>query len=114
MKILICEDEAVIALALEDLLEDLGHEVAGSVRDSSAALRVARERGAELAIVDLGLADGWGGPRLIDELSALGVGCIVVSGQAEDLDAPEVTVGVLSKPVDERKLAELISRHAQR
>jgi hypothetical protein len=58
--------------------------------------------------VDLNLADGWSGPRLVGSLSAMGIRSVIVSGQIEEFDAPGHVLGVLPKPVDEQALAALL------
>jgi len=109
LKILICEDEVLIALALEDLVLELGHDVVGRVRSAEGARTTAEGETPDIALVDLGLADGWTGPELVKEFSAAGIGCIVISGQTEDFEGRSNAVGMLAKPVNERELAALLT-----
>ena len=53
-RILIIEDEAVVAMELGFLLEDLGHEVVGFATDSRSALTHAERGGLDLALVGFG------------------------------------------------------------
>ena len=55
-RVLIVEDELLIALDLQDTLEDDGHEVVGIARDMATALSHAQD--ASVALVDLNLTDG--------------------------------------------------------
>ena len=64
-RILIVEDEALVAMELGLLLEDMGHEVAGFATDSRMALENFCNSGIELALVDVHLADGPTGPARI-------------------------------------------------
>jgi len=112
VRILICEDNAVIAMALEALVEDLGHEVAGVAASSETALAAAGRP--DLALVDLGLADGWTGRQLVEKLTARAVPTIVLSGQPEDVGPGGPVLGVLRKPVDYETLARLIDGFSRR
>jgi CheY-like chemotaxis protein len=53
--ILIVEDEPLIAMMLEDFLESLGHEVAGSCDSVQCALDHVEKGGFDLAILDVNL-----------------------------------------------------------
>jgi DNA-binding response OmpR family regulator len=56
--ILVLEDEALIALNLQDELQDSGYEVAGPFTDCSAALDWLRAATPDMAILDATLNDG--------------------------------------------------------
>jgi CheY-like chemotaxis protein len=58
LRILIVEDEILIALELESLLQDLGHDVVGMAASSGEALSLGQELKPDLAFVDIHLADG--------------------------------------------------------
>ena len=49
--ILIIEDEALVAMELRFVLEDLGHEVVATVADAASALAIVRETDIDLALV---------------------------------------------------------------
>ena len=55
MKVLVVEDEGSIALLLEDMLEELGCEVAASVAHAAEANEVARTVAADMALLDVNL-----------------------------------------------------------
>lgn len=55
MRIFIAEDEALVAMMLEEILEELGHTVAASSADLDDSLRVAATGEFDLAIVDINL-----------------------------------------------------------
>lgn len=99
MRILIVEDNAMIAMDHEMLIKDLGHDCVGIAASSAKALAVARSEAPDMALVDLGLADGWTGPTLVEALHGMGIASIVVSGQVEDYEAPSYVVSVLAKPL---------------
>lgn len=54
-KVFVVEDEGSIALLLEDMLEDLGCEVAASVALAAEADEVARTVAADVALLDVNL-----------------------------------------------------------
>ena len=68
-RILIVEDEALVAMELRFVLEDLGHEVVGTAADSAAALKIAKETEVDLALVDIHLSDGPTGVTIGRELA---------------------------------------------
>jgi DNA-binding NarL/FixJ family response regulator len=60
-RIMIVEDEAILALDLSWLLVDAGYEVAGIARTMHATLRLAAEGSVDLATMDIRLAGGTNG-----------------------------------------------------
>ena len=67
-RILIIEDEALVAMELRFVLEDLGHKVVGVASTSKSAQNLARENEVDLALVDIHLSDGPTGISLGREL----------------------------------------------
>jgi CheY-like chemotaxis protein len=70
LRILIVEDEILIALELESLLQDLGHDVVGMAASSRDALSLGQELKPDLAFVDIHLADGPTGVDVARHLAA--------------------------------------------
>jgi len=58
LKIIIVEDEALLAMELESLVEDAGHQVVGWATSSTEARRLVDTLEADLAFVDVHLTDG--------------------------------------------------------
>ena len=56
LRILVVEDEMLVAMNIEDMLLDLGHEVAGLASRLEPALSLAREADFDLAMLDVNLA----------------------------------------------------------
>ncbi len=81
--ILILEDEALIALNLQDELQDAGHEVAGPFTACSAALDWLRTATPDIAILDATLNDG-SCHSVAAELSRRGVPFLIYSGHQDD------------------------------
>jgi DNA-directed RNA polymerase specialized sigma24 family protein len=67
-KILIIEDEPIIAMDLETIVEDLGHRVVGVARARRQAVALAAERKPELIMADIQLADGSSGLEAVNEI----------------------------------------------
>jgi DNA-directed RNA polymerase specialized sigma24 family protein/CheY-like chemotaxis protein len=67
-RVLIIEDETIIALDLENLVYELGHHVTGIATTRDDAIRMAREQRPELVLADIKLADGSSG---IDAVTAI-------------------------------------------
>lgn len=103
-RILIIEDEALVAMELRFVLEDLGHEVVGTVADARTARTLVQEAEVDLALVDIHLSDGPTGIDLGRELGQdLGVTVLFMTANPGMVrNGVAGTIGVLSKPTDER------------
>lgn len=60
-RVLIIEDEMIIALDLENLVTELGHTVTGVATTRAEAVAMAREHKPDLILADIQLADGSSG-----------------------------------------------------
>lgn len=107
-RVLVAEDEAMIAMLLEELVTGLGAEVAGPyarVKDVAQCIECQRLDG---ALLDVNLR---GEPvfSVLPRLAQLGIPFIVTSGyDAQSLFPPELRgVPRVSKPFDEDELARL-------
>jgi len=100
LKVLIVEDEALLAMELEMLVEDAGHSVVGWATSSDEARRMVDSTAADIAFVDIHLTDGPTGvevARYIDEQRT----SMVVFMTANPKRIPEHfsgAVGVIAKP----------------
>src|SRR5476649_453904 len=56
VKVLVVEDEAIVAMLLEQMLEDLGCTVAGAASQLSTAINLVSGTDADIAILDMNLA----------------------------------------------------------
>ena len=66
--VLIIEDEALIAMDLERLVEDLGHRVIGVARTHAKAISIAKAHAPGLILADIHLADNSSGLDAVNEL----------------------------------------------
>lgn len=100
-KILIVEDEFVVAMHIEAILEDYGHRSVGIAPDLETAMRLADEQ-PDLALVDINLRDGETGPIIAQRLRDQDIAVLFVTANPRMLEsAPPAAIGVLTKPCDE-------------
>jgi 1,2-diacylglycerol 3-beta-glucosyltransferase len=84
LRVLIIEDEAVLATTLELLIEDAGHRVVGWALDGAQARRLAAEHRPHLALVDIQLRHGDDGVAVARDLTEqLGVQVIFLTAQSD-------------------------------
>ena len=108
LRVIVIEDEMTIALLIEDMLIELGHEVVGTAMRLSQALELARTAAADYAILDVNL-DGRMSYPVADILSDRGVPFAFASGYGPTgLDARFVDCPVLTKPFNSANLAEVL------
>ncbi len=96
--ILIVEDESLIAMMLEDFLDSMGHQIAGTCESVPEAMSRVGEGGFDVAILDVNLK----GERIwpvADRLAELGIPYVLATGGHIE-PPPEAHAGapVLSKP----------------
>lgn len=112
LRILVVEDEMTIALLLEDMLQDLGHQVAGMAMRLPQGLEMARGLDLDLGILDINL-DGRRSFPVADVLAERGVPILFASGYgAPGLDAPYEGRPILQKPFQAQDLKAAILRAA--
>ena len=83
LKVLIAEDDLMIADAAEGALIEGGYEVCGIARTVAEAVELGRLHKPDLALIDLRLADGGLGNEIAAQLRALGkLGVLYATGNA--------------------------------
>lgn len=109
-RVLIVEDEMLVALELEAILEDLGHESVGIAPDAQSVAKLV-DKEPTLALVDLNLRDGLTGPGIGETLARQhGVTVLFMTANPRLLgDGIAGTVGVLTKPCDARAVEQAVS-----
>jgi CheY-like chemotaxis protein len=81
LKVLIAEDELMIADMAEEILVKYGYEVCGIARTVAEAVALGRRHKPDLAVIDLRLADGGLGTEVAAQLGPLGrLGILYASG----------------------------------
>jgi PAS domain S-box-containing protein len=107
-RVLVVEDEALIAIAVADLLRNAGFEVVGPVGTVARALALIEETGCDVAVLDVNLGDETAEP-IARRLIGSGTPFVAVSGYARD-QQPEVfrSAPQLAKPVRRALLVEIL------
>ena len=108
LNILAVEDEAMIAMELEDMLGKLGHEVVGPAATVEGALRLVQGCALDAAIVDANLG-GESARPVVDALRAGGVPVVLASGyEARELSRLGLEGPLVRKPYSAGDLANAL------
>jgi CheY-like chemotaxis protein len=111
--VLVIEDEAMIALDIKELTEELGHRVTSIARTRDEAVQHARERPPGLVLADIQLADSSSGIDAVrDILEHFDAPVIFVTAYPERLltgDRPEPAY-LITKPFDRLALKAAIGQ----
>jgi DNA-directed RNA polymerase specialized sigma24 family protein len=111
--VLIIEDEALIALELQAVVENLGHRVTGIARTRTDAIMLARIKSPGLILADIQLADGSSGLDAVNDLlNTFEVPVIFITAYPERFltgERPEPAF-LISKPYQSATVSALISQ----
>jgi DNA-binding NarL/FixJ family response regulator len=98
MRVLIVEDEAIIALHLAILVAELGHEVCATAASAAGAIALATLHNPHVVLMDVRLAHGSSGIDAARELHAQqALRCIFLSA---NLDEPTRRALLPYEPID--------------
>ena len=112
-RVLLVEDEAMVAMLVKDALDELGMEMDGPFTSVTSALAAAHTTDASAALLDVNLAGEFVYP-VADVLRARGIPIVFTTGYGgEDVDARYGDVPILTKPFQVEQLRELLLRHAE-
>jgi CheY-like chemotaxis protein len=107
-RILIVEDEWLVAANIEAVLEDQGHQSIGIAADTETALQLAQKK-PDLALVDINLRDGPTGPDIAERLYRdHGVPILFVTANPRMSPGLTGAIGVLSKPCGDATVAAAV------
>lgn len=107
-KVLIVEDEIFVAIEVESVIRDMGHQSLGIAADSRRAIELGKD--AEIALVDLNLHDGPTGIDVGRKLAARGVTVVFITANPRQLgDGVPGALGVLPKPVNDAELKAAVA-----
>ncbi len=106
-RVLVVEDEPLVAFDNEHLLEDAGYEVAGTVDSIEDAQKIMEEDGdVDLVLLDINLTDG-SGIEVARLAQAKNINVLFVTGDCP-AEHEALAVGCLSKPYSDRVLKNAI------
>ncbi|MCA1196746.1 response regulator [Sphingomonas sp. R647] len=86
-RILVVEDEPLIAMMIEDFLDMLGKDHAGTAESVAGALEIVAGGGVDAAILDVNLSGGEQSWPIADALAAKGLPFVLATGGSGDMVA---------------------------
>jgi len=98
VRVLVIEDDALIAMLLSEMLAGMGHSVCATAATESEAVTAAAHYGPDLMIVDAGLGQGSGVSAVEKIQRARPIAHLFISGDAEgvsDVDPDRETAGAV-------------------
>ncbi|WP_282603306.1 response regulator [Paracoccus sp. PARArs4] len=113
-KVMVIEDEMIIAMDLKGIVQAMGHDVTGVARTHTAAIDLAAKERPDLILADIQLADGSSGVEAVNELlESMGdIPVIFITAFPERLltgDRPEPAF-LISKPYGEEQVRSAVSQ----
>lgn len=114
LRVLIVEDELILAMDLEDMLVEAGHEVVGVASDMHQALALAESRLPDLALMDVHLARGTNGVETAMRLrQRFDVPSLFISGNLDPKTRATASgcrpVGFVPKPFSQSDVLSVIA-----
>ena len=106
-RVLLVEDEALVAMMVQDSLTEFGFQVIGPVSTASEALAAARDKLFDAAVLDINLGDDLV-YTVAEILVKRGVPFVFVTGyDADSIDARFSGVPILQKPIEHEMLQRI-------
>jgi len=117
LRILVVEDEALVADYVTDLVEEAGHEVVGIAATGERAFEYLEKAGIDLAILDIRLKGSLSGIDLAQTTRARSIPHLFITGSGDPAtrQAAEATnpLAILQKPFSQERLISLLSQVAR-
>ncbi|MGN6155442.1 MAG: response regulator [Sphingomicrobium sp.] len=108
MRILIVEDEALVAMEIEGMLGLAGHEAVAHADDLQSALNAVEAGTPDLALVDIHLGRGNSGLDVAAALKERGVPVLFATGNCPMERGRDLALGCLHKPFTDNMLLNAI------
>lgn len=112
-RVMIIEDEPIIAADIKAIVSGLGHDVTGIARTHKEAIKLGQEESPDLILADIQLADNSSGIEAVNELlDMMDVPVIFITAFPERLltgDRPEPAF-LISKPFQEAQVMSAVSQ----
>lgn len=102
-RILIVEDEPLVAFDIEHVLAEAGCEVVATVDSVEGAIDVIKSKAVDLALVDLGLTDGGNGVEVAAAARRQGMQVLFITGRCPR-GGESLGIGCLEKPFGQKDL----------
>lgn len=115
MRILIVEDEILLAMMLEEWLQEAGHETLGPVRSMREAIDTATAACPDLALMDVNLGASESGVDIARILKKdWNIPSLYLTAYRDVAETSETGVGILNKPVTQTQLIKRIAAIEQK
>jgi DNA-binding response OmpR family regulator len=111
-RILVVEEEPLIAIMLEDALSDFGYHVIGPAENLKAAVYLAATENLDAAVVDINI-DGEIAEAVADKLVERGIPFVFISGRFRAFKLTFGRIPLLQKPFTSDDLHSTILRLLQ-
>src|SRR5690242_21433786 len=108
IRVLVVEDDALIAMLLGELLAGMGHDVCATAATEAEAVIAATRYGPDLMIVDAGLGRGSGVSAVEEICRVEPVAHVFITGDAERVRLRQPDAVVVRKPFRQAELARAI------
>ena len=114
-RVLVVEDELIIAMDIECLLRELGHEVVGHASSGEQAIELVDQLRPDLVLMDVHLAGEMDGISAAQAIRArANIACIFLSAfnDGENVERSKAArpAGYLAKPFEEHDLRVVLDR----
>lgn len=110
-RILVVEDDPIIALDLAGQLAEAGYAIVGPASNVARALALVNDEGCDIAILDVNLGRGATSEPIAVELTKRSIPFITLSGYSNDQNPAVFKSGAQqSKPVDVADLVPVIEK----
>jgi two-component system, response regulator PdtaR len=110
LRVLVVEDNALIAMLLAELLAGMGHDVCATAATEADAVIAATHSKPDLMIVDAGLGRGSGISAVEEIVRAGPVAHLFITGDAEKVRERKPDAVVVRKPFRQSELASAIDK----
>lgn len=112
-KVLIVENEPIIALDFEYIIKDLGFESLGKISEGKKALTIISKNKPDIVLLDINLNHNVSGYEIAEVLLEKKIPFIVITGSADEVSLKRISDlkadGVLIKPVYRSELEKTIN-----
>jgi PAS domain S-box-containing protein len=113
-RVLLVEDEALVAIMIQECLAECGFQIVGPVCTASDAIAAAKDGQFDAAVLDINLGDGLVYP-VAEILADRGVPFVFVTGyDADSIDRRFSQIPVLQKPIERELLQKIFVGSAKR
>jgi CheY-like chemotaxis protein len=109
LRLLVVEDEALVAMLLEDALQGLGCAVVGPAGNVARALALLEHEEVDLGLLDVNLGGGERSYPVAEALAERGIPFVFVAGYGASEVDRRFAAPVLQKPFDECQLVQAIA-----